>query len=845
MKHYLFLFVILISLPLLKLNAQPWMKAPYLNIEKSEATFSQIQQAFYEYWGDQPYERGKGYKQFKRWEYRNEPHCFPDGKVQSAIRYLDAYEAAKAESQQYKQTTVAANWIPLGISSWQLGYSGYNPGNGRVNFVAQHPTNPDIIYIASPSGGIWKTEDGGSTWTTAYDNMTRLGTSCIAIHPLYPDTIFVGTGDKDSWDTQAFGIQKSTDGGLTWQNGGLNFGLNYNNINKIIINPLNPQVMLAATPERIYRSTNGGATWTGVYNGNNNDIRCMFYKPNDTTTIYCGGAMFLKSTDGGLTFTEDTLLPHDTCRLEIGVSAADNNFVYVLASKDDNTFGGLYRSTNSGSTFTLMSTAPNILGYSVDSSAYTDDAGQAWYDLAIAVSPLDANTVFTGGINIWKSTNGGADWTPITNWYVDGAYQYAHADIHYLGFYGDRFYCGSDGGVFISSDYGTTWTDLSAGLEITQFYAFANSKLDNQMIVAGAQDNGSNKLQNGTWTHVFGADGFDALTHPTDEYTFYCSYQSGGILRTYDGGDNFDYINTTGQEGSWLTPIAMNPVNPSVVWMGLEDMWVSMDAGDNWINTTNGMLQGERIDEIAIAPSNPLYVYFSNRDSLYISKNHGVSWTAVQPVAGYYIVGIAVSDEDEEKLWLSLSASGGDRVTVSFDAGTTWTSITGTLSGVGLNCIVEDPDSPDGLYVGTETGIFYRDTTMSAWEPFDSNLPKVIVNELEILPDVQRIRAATYGRGIWESHLYIFDAIDENNKFKFTVYPNPASDNVEISMSSDIEADLLRIFNAGGSLIRTLNVGGSLQTVDLSSLPTGNYYFRIEKSGEVLGTQKVTVISEK
>ncbi|HPF00028.1 MAG TPA: T9SS type A sorting domain-containing protein [Bacteroidales bacterium] len=845
MKKLIASFAVILLMTALQLSAQPWMKPPYLSKDRSEATFKDIQKAFYSYWDDSPYVRGKGYKQFKRWEYLNEPHCFPDGKVKAAIKYMEVYEAAVAEAQQYRQTTVAANWIPLGISSWQLGYSGYNPGNGRVNFVAQHPTNPDIIYIASPSGGIWKTTDGGITWNTTYDQMTRLGTSCIAIHPLNPDTVFIGTGDKDSWDTEAFGIQKSHNGGLTWQNGGLNTGINYNNINKILINPQNPQVMLAATPERIYRSVNGGANWTQVYNGNNDDIRCMVYKPGDTTTVYCGGAMFLKSTNGGLSFTENTTLPTDTSRLEIGVSAANSNYVYVLASSDDNTFGGLYRSTDNGDHFALMSTTPNILGYSVDSTAYTDDAGQAWYDLAIAVSPLDANTIFTGGINIWKSTDGGANWAPITNWYVDPYYQYTHADIHYLGFYGDRFYCGSDGGVFVSDDYGDTWTDLSPGLEITQFYAFANSQTNSQMIVAGAQDNGSNVFLNGTWTHAFGADGFEALTYPGDDNTFYCSYQNGGILRTYDGGDNFDYINTTGQDGAWLTPIAMSPVNASVIWMGLEDMWKSTDGGDNWINTTNGMLQGEKIDEMAIAPGNPLYVYFSNRDSLYISKNNGNSWTAVQPASGYYITGIAVSEEDEEKIWISMSSTSGDRVYKSINAGDSWISITGTLSGVGLNCIIEDPDSPDGLYVGTETGIFYRDTTMTAWEAFDANLPKVIVRELEIVSDVQRIRAATYGRGIWESHMYTWNALKENKKFVCNIYPNPATKLVTIDLQNDANADLLRIFNAGGSLIQTINIAGNKQSVDVSGLPTGNYYFRIEKNGEVLGTQKVTVVSEK
>ncbi|MPM30191.1 hypothetical protein SDC9_76738 [bioreactor metagenome] len=399
--------------------------------------------------------------------------------------------------------------------------------------------------------------------------------------------------------------------------------------------------------------------------------------------------------------------------------------------------------------------------------------------------------------------------------------------------------------MFLSTDFGNTWTDLSPGLEITQFYAFSNSQSNAQMIIAGAQDNGSNKLYDGTWTHVFGADGFEALNHPTDINTFYCSYQSGGILRTYDGGDNFDYINTTGQDGAWLTPIAMSPSNPSVIWMGLEDMRKSNDAGDNWTNTTNGMLQGATIDEIAIAPSNAQCIYFSQSDSLYFSQNGGISWTAVQPASGYYISGIAVSAENPQKLWITETAGGGDMVLQSNNGGLSWNNITGALSGTGLNCIVEDPDSPDGLYVGTETGIFYRDTTMTAWEPFDVNLPKVIVRELEIVGSIKRIRAATYGRGIWESTLYTWDAIEEGETFSCQIFPNPASETITVSIQNETKVDLLRIFNAGGSLIKTISADGNQIVVDVSSLPSGNYYFRIEYQGLVLGTQKVTVITEK
>lgn len=826
--------VFLTTIVCLTLSAQPWMRSPYLKVQRSEASVYDIQQAFRSWWGNKPYEKGRGYKQYHRWEYMAVRLGYPDGHLPSARTYFEAAEAAAAEGRSQEENLATANWIPLGISSWQNGVSGYNPGNGRINFIAQHPTNAQIIYVASSSGGIWKTTDGGQTWSTTYDALTRLGTSCIAIHPQNPSLVFVGTGDKDGWDTEAFGIMKTTDAGNTWVNGGLNSGTGYNNINKILINPQNPQSMMVATPYNIYKSLNGGSTWSNVYTGS--DIRDMEYKPGDTSVIYCGGERFLKSVDGGLSFTANLSLPHDTTRLEVAVSEADASVVYLLASNGNNSFGGLYRSANQGNSFTLMSDSPNLLGYAEDGS---DDAGQAWYDLALAVSPQDENMVFIGGVNVWKSTNGGASWNILTHWVYGGPYQYSHADIHYLGFYGNNLYCGSDGGAFISLDFGATWNDISSGLAITQFYAFSNSPIDNDLIVGGAQDNGSNVFNNGTWTHVFGADGFEAITHPTDVNTFYASYQSGGILRTRDGGDNFDYINTTGQEGSWLTPIAMDPQNPSTIFMALEDLFVSFDEGDNWNNLTNGITLSEKIDVLTIAPGGSSDLYFSEQSTFYYSHNGGTTWTATNPIGSFYISDIAVDAVDPLKVWITGNSSSGDRVFYSTNGGVSWTNITGALSGTGINCIMNDPASPRGLYVGTNTGVFYRDSTMSAWVSYDNGLPEVIVNELELSAG-GKLRAATYGRGIWESDVYDYTHV-QTSEVRIDIFPNPASDFLVVNAIEGMMPQHLAIFDASAKLVKIIPVTGNTVNVSLEGIPDGQYYLRIEHENDVLEVKKFNI----
>lgn len=814
--------------------SQPWMKAPFINKDKSEVNFYEIQHAFNTWWGDKPYERGKGYKQYKRWEYIIEPFCFPDGKLPNTSRFIDASKKVIQESSREKDL---ANWVPLGLSTWTNGYSGYNPGNGRINFVAEDPSDSNKIYVASASGGIWQTIDGGASWNTSYDDQPQLGTSCIAIHPSLTNLIYVGTGDKDGWNTYSMGIMLSSNSGSTWNYGGLNTGFNYNNINKILINPQKPSSMLVATATNIFRSFDAGTTWNSVYSGT--DIRNMLYKPGDTTTIYCGGDVFLKSSDGGQTFIPNTNLPNDTCRVEIAITQANSSYVYVLASNSSNSFAGVYRSTNNGTSFTLRANSPNLLGYS---DIGDDDAGQAWYDLAIAASPQNADEVFVGGVNIWKSTDGGTNWIINSHWVYGGSYEYTHADIHYLEFYGNRLYCGSDGGVFVSHDFGNSWVDLSAGLEISQFYAFSNSKVNENFVVTGAQDNGSNVYNNGSWTHVFGADGFDALTDYNNINTFFASYQNGGILKTTDAGSNFSYINTTGQDGSWLTPIAMDPTNSNIIFMGLEDLFKSNNGGNTWSDLTLGLTGADKIDKLIIAPSNNNYIYFSENDTLYCSNNAGVSWTVSKPSGSFYITGIAVSHNNPLKLWITSTSSSGDRVMESINGGISWTNITYNTNGLGLNCIIEDPNNSACLYIGSQTIILYKDSVMNTWIPFNTGLPTVIIRELEITASGHKIRAATYGRGLWESNIFQSTQTNELSEIKIDVFPNPASDFIYIHYEENSHPMSINLFNVSGKLISTTYTEGTNTRINVKNLVPGNYYLRFDIDNEVQLIKKIMIL---
>lgn len=806
-------------------SGQTWMRPPFLETPQEEATFDDVVRAFEKWWDDRPYERSMGYKPFKRWEYLNHPRCYPDGKIEGTERFWLTFQQIVKDYETHKEDfskTDLSNWTPMGLTSWQNGNEGYNPGNGRINTVTVDPDNSQVIYVAAPSGGVWKSIDGGSNWNTTFDQMPHLGVSAIAIHPDSSQIVFVGTGDRDAWDTKATGIYKSNDAGNTWNAAGLN-STGWNSINKIIFNPQNPSTMFASTNNGIYRSANGGQTWTSVYTLSR--VTDLLYHPTDTTILYGSGDCFVKSNNGGNSFTKNLTLPNDTSRVEIAVTPANASYVYVLASNSSSSYGGVYCSTNSGVSFNLMSDSPNYLGYSWDAD---DNAGQGWYDLAIAASPVDANEIYIGGINVWKSTDAGQTFSISSHWVYDDPQQYTHADIHYLGFSGNRLFCGSDGGVFYSDDYAENWNDISEGLGIMQIYRLASSPIDPDFIAVGAQDNGSNRLQSGQWTHIFGADGMQTLTHPTNINIFYFSYQGGGIMRTLDNGETVEYLQPMDVYGSWITPFDMVNSSPNIMYAGFEEVYKSENGGVTWTPISSNLTSGNSISHLKVSQVNPSYIYATRLGTLYVTKSGGQTWNPVGIGYAGTITGITLSSSDPEELWVAASSGTSDRVFYTNNAGSSFSNITGNLSGTGIRCIIHQANSHDALFVGTENSVFYKDTTMADWIPYMNGLPNVIVQHLEINPTNNMLRAGTYGRGVWETPIPITQGTQEYADYQsLIIYPNPSDGIFTIELPNTERISTVQIFDINGQIVHSFINDKKMVNIDMSTYVSGVYFVKV------------------
>lgn len=700
-----------------------------------------------------PYEKGHGWKQFKRWEYMMGARV---GETGERPHPSVLYQAI--QQQQASSSTEYGDWSVMGPVNAPSG-----GGIGRINGVAFHPNHHDTIYAGAPAGGLWVSYDDGQSWTTFTDELTNLGVSDLAIDPLHPDTMYLATGDRDAADTYSFGLLKSTDGGITWNSTSLSWSPSQNyRIGRIVVHPDSTHIVLAATNGGVYRSTNYGQNFTLEQSGSFYGMR-MGHGDTVYATTSGSSPKLYRSADAGETWTQMTsgLPTNGVYRCEVAVSAVPG-VVYLVYGSSNYGFGGLYRSTNGGTNWSLMSSTPNIMGWS---NTGTGSGGQAWYDLSIACDPNSENTIYVGGVNIWKSTNGGSNWTCVGHWYGAGSTPYVHADHHHADFRPgtSELYVGTDGGVYKTTNSGSSWSDLNDGMNITQYYKISQSTSDTAVILAGAQDNGSH-LRSTTvnWSEVTGGDGMDNGVDAVNDNLMYTSIYYGDFYKSTNGGGFFSSINTLSVSGSgnWVTPFNVDPVTTNTVYAGFKKIWKSTNAGGSWAATSSNNISGNsNIDEFEVAPSNTDYIYALINSNIFISTNGGSTWSSITPSGSMSpspnnISGVAIDPNDEEHIIISISGYVGNRkVMESFNAGASWSNLSSGLPNVPATAVAFEGGASDGIYVGTDIGMYYTSSNFPSWISFNKNLPNVIVSDIEIYENDALIRIGTYGRGVWQSSL--------------------------------------------------------------------------------------------
>ncbi|MBI9036671.1 MAG: T9SS type A sorting domain-containing protein [Bacteroidales bacterium] len=783
------LFIFLFHLSII-LWSQSWTaNLPAEKIKNGENfTFFEIQQAFYDYW--EPYNvkngyyykngekiKAKGYKIFKRWEWFWQQRIDPTTGEFPKITAAEIREMVKLQAGAKSDNS---DWSSMGPNNSSGGYSGI----GRINCIGFRPDDNNTFYVGSPSGGLWKTTDAATNWTPLTDNNTVLGVSdVVVIAGITPatDILYIATGDRDlgtidgipaghTADNHSIGVLKSTDGGSTWDATGLSFSASdKETTNRILLDPSDNNILYAATSDGLYKTTNSGTDWTKISTEDFVDIE---FNTSNSATIYAatrtGGEIWL-STNSGSSFTK-VLDVVGGYRTELAVSPNDADRVYAVVVNFERGLKNVWRSINGGSSFTEIYEEPvvgngnqNLLHSNCSPGATI--GGQGNYDLAIAADPNDAEVVYVGGINTWKSTDGASSFSIVNHWETTcgATVETVHADKHCLAFQNGTsvLFEGNDGGIYKTSNGGANWSDLSNGLVISQYYRIAIAQTMSNEMIGGLQDNGTKAQLTGTWTDVLGADGMDCAIDYTTEWVQYATKQYGSLYRTTDHWSSSTYISGSLPWGAWVTPLVIDPNAHNTIYFAPDDeVWKSTNRGTSWIRI--GLFGGNDLWSIDVAPANSDYIYAGEKDVLRRTTNGGTDWadiTGSLPVSTSYITSLTVSNADANRVWVCMGNYNSDCVYETTNGGSIWTNISAGLPNVPVLNVVENLQNTMAteLYAATDVGV-YQKVGSADWVSYSTNLPNVVVTDLEIFymsanPAQSRLRAGTYGRGAWETEL--------------------------------------------------------------------------------------------
>ncbi len=653
---------------------------------------------------------------------------------------------------------------------------------GRVSSLAigRDALGNELLWMGSAAGGVFSSADGGATWLPRFDTQTALSIGALAVHPTDKKIVFVGTGEEDltsaSYDGE--GLFKTTDAGATWSYVGL---AETRRIAKIAIDPSNPQRIFVAaggglysqdSNRGLYRSVDGGVSWTKVLYGDiDAGVIDVAIDPSNTQRVYAsiwqhsrannntvwGGTKtgLYRSLDGGSTWTKLSggFPTGSVGRIGIAIAPSAPATVYTSVRQTSGFLQGVYKSTNSGDTWTR-----------VDLNLAASTASFGWWFGPIYVAPNDVNSVYFLDLNIMKSSNGGRNWSSISN--------PLHVDQHALIVESStgRLLAGNDGGFYKSLNGGSSWTRFTS-LPTSQFYDICTDQQNPQRRFGGLQDNNTVRTTTGAaddWQAVLGGDGMECEVDPADSNRVLAESQNGGINRSLDGGNSFS-DGTNGIDGAenrnWVTPIRIDRNNTSTVYMGAQKVYRSTDFAASWSAIspdltastlpTGSPIKGT-VSAIGVSPVDPQVLWAgTDNGNLWVTENGGLSWLKVNPASDptYWYTEVTADPFDRRTAYATISGYKlGSRVPYlrkTVDLGATWSDISPGLPAVPMNSVIADPLFQGRLFVASDIGMHVTHDAGNSWQTLGSGVPFIVVHDLQINESSWRLYAGTHSRSIY------------------------------------------------------------------------------------------------
>lgn len=769
--------------------------------------------------------------------------AYPYGSIPS-----EAYYAAVAQTN--KQAQSRGNDF-----AWQL--AGPTHVSGRITDVAMHASDIQTIYAASASGGIWRSVDAGNSWEPISDELPSLSIGDIAIDPSDKNTLYAGTGEPNggggSITYDGRGVFKSENAGLTWSALGLE---ETGSIGRIEVDPRNPKRVFVAAmghlfgnnPERgVFRSEDGGQSWEkSLFVNDSTGAIDLAIHPNNPDTVFAvtwqrtrrpnkrvyggPGCGIYRSTDGGENWNKLSVgLPANNLgRIGITISPSEPSTLYAIYADQSGLFKGIYKSTNHGNSWFLLNGGDP--GY----------PGFGWWFGQIRVHPNDADEVYTLGLDWAKSTDGGAQWTGVSD--------YLHADYHAFYIHPNKpelQVVGNDGGIYLSTDAGLSWAHRP--FPITQFYTSEINYSYPTLFSGGAQDNGTWRSKSGgldDWEYFAGGDGFVTLVNPLDTSIYYASSQYGGF-----GGSNGASAPASSRY-NWNTPYIFDPSDPNIMYFGAERLFKSLDGGLNWTAISNDLSNGPTgqngvqygtITTIAVSPINSNVIWAGTDDgNVWVSSSGGLNWTKVSgSLPKRWITRLTADPLDENNALVCLSGyrHGEDIAHVyrTDNLGQSWQNVGAGLPDIPVNDLIIDPSDPENVWViATDAGVFFTSNAGQAWYPMNTDLPLVPVTDLTFHAPTRTLLAATFGRAMYWLQLpnltirVTTPQILENVQ----IMPNPMQEKAVISFTLRQKERLqVELFELSGKKLQTvfegeLSAGFQQLNFQGAALPPGIYLLR-------------------
>ncbi len=683
----------------------------------------------------------------------------------------------------WKSVDGGANWSPTMNDLITL----------NISALVMKPGDPNTIYAGTgegflsdglPGRGLLKTTDGGQNWTrsSAANGLNSSFITELAVSPANPNLIFAASREavpqylslptETTPDPGVSAIFKSTDAGQTWQDvtsgKGIDLVPNFpfdNMATDVAVSPTDANVVYGAfgvyyESGGIWKSTNGGQSWTRLTNG----------LPNAATANQGYG------------------------RIELAMAPSNPNVLYAsftyrqkqgdTVNLKDQGMLGIWKTTNAGQSWTQVTTPQSIAQRNIQSGLTTPLGQQGNYDNTIAVHPTDPNTVFVAGLDIYKTTDGGTAWSQVSFWIGQNPdnLPYVHADHHVFAF--DRstnpptLYNGSDGGIARSRDLGASWDILNKDLGVTQFYYLAVHPTNPSIMFGGAQDNGTPTSFDGArnnWFDLTTGDGGPSHFDYNDPTTLYASVYRVNMTRYF----NLDFAAGTGQSkeigftggtngitqddvsgAAFFAPYEISPNNPNTLVLGTNRLLKTTNQGDSWsaISNTGG---GLPLVTVAIAEGSDNIIWFGTQASqqsksqIVKTENGGSTYTNVTAanLPDRFVTDIEFDPSNNRNVYLTYSGYGAPHVFKSADAGANWTNLTNNLPDVPVNTAQVHPQQSNVIFIGTDIGVFMSDNGGQVWQPCVNGLPTVQVVALVLNTNLNKIFAGTHGRGVYSAPL--------------------------------------------------------------------------------------------